>query len=144
MGNSLKSARRALPAAALALDALALPAGAAGPGIGTTGPDVTVTTWEENSTPETEASPLRDDIVTAYRAAVGTRFQNAPIVPYMSAGATDGAYLRSVGIPVYGLGGSWGIVGEKGGAHGLDEKVWIDGFHGQVPITVDLLKRLAG
>ena len=43
-----------------------------------------------------------------------------------------------------GVGGSWGIIGEKSGAHGLDEKVWIEGFHGQVPITVELLRRLAG
>ena len=108
------------------------------------GPDVSVTTIEEMSTPETEPSPMRDDIAQAYRAAVATRFPNATIVPYMSAGATDGSYLRSIGIPVYGVGGSWGIVGEKGGAHGLDEKVWIEGFHGQVPITVDLIRRLAG
>jgi hypothetical protein len=42
------------------------------------------------------------------------------------------------------VGGSWGVIGTKTGAHGLDEKVWIEGFHGQVPITVDLLRRLAG
>jgi acetylornithine deacetylase/succinyl-diaminopimelate desuccinylase-like protein len=107
------------------------------------GPDVTVTTIQESTTPETDPSPLREDVAEAYRAAVGTRFPNAPIVPYMSAGATDGAYLRAVGIPVYGVGGSWGILGEKYGSHGLDEKVWIDGFHGQVPITVDLIRRLA-
>jgi acetylornithine deacetylase/succinyl-diaminopimelate desuccinylase-like protein len=108
------------------------------------GPDVTITTWEENSTPETDPSPLREDITEAYRAAVSTRFPNAPIVPFMSAGATDGSYLRTVGIPVYGVGGSWGILGDKYGIHGLDEKVLIEGFHGQVPITVDLIRRLAG
>ena len=96
-----------------------------------------------STTPETAPSPLRADIVDAYRAAVATRFPNAPIIPYQSAGATDGSYLRAVGIPVYGVGGSWGVIGEKTGAHGLDEKVWIDGFHGQVPITVELLRRLA-
>jgi acetylornithine deacetylase/succinyl-diaminopimelate desuccinylase-like protein len=108
------------------------------------GPDVTVTTTEESTTPETEPSPLREDITQAYRAAVRTRFPDAPIIPYMSAGATDGSYLRAVGIPVYGVGGSWGIVGQKSGAHGLDERVWIEGFHGQVPITVELIRRLAG
>jgi acetylornithine deacetylase/succinyl-diaminopimelate desuccinylase-like protein len=108
------------------------------------GPDVTVATIEESTTPETEASPLREDITQAYRAAVGTRFPDAPIIPYMSAGATDGSYLRAAGIPVYGVAGGWGIVGQKSGAHGLDEKVLIEGFHGQVPITVDLIRRLAG
>ena len=108
------------------------------------GPDVVVTVDQESTTPETDASPLRADVTDAYRAAVATRFPNAPMIPAMSAGATDGSYLRATGMPVYGVGGSWGIVGSKSGAHGLDEKVWIEGFHGQVPITVDLLRRLAG
>jgi acetylornithine deacetylase/succinyl-diaminopimelate desuccinylase-like protein len=108
------------------------------------GPDVVVTTIEESTTPETDPSPLREDITQAYRAAVGTRFPDAPIIPYMSAGATDGSYLRAAGIPVYGVAGSWGIVGQKSGSHGLDERVWIEGFHGQVPITVELIRRLAG
>jgi acetylornithine deacetylase/succinyl-diaminopimelate desuccinylase-like protein len=107
------------------------------------GPDVVVTTIEDSTTPETAASPLRQDVTEAYRAAIATRFPNAPLVPVMSAGATDGSYLRAVGIPVYGVGGTWGIYGEKSGAHGLDEKMLIDGFHGQVPITVELLRRLA-
>jgi acetylornithine deacetylase/succinyl-diaminopimelate desuccinylase-like protein len=107
------------------------------------GPDVVVTTIEGSTTPETAASPLRQDVTEAYRAAIATRFPNAPLVPVMSAGATDGSYLRAVGIPVYGVGGTWGIYGEKSGAHGLDEKMLIDGFHGQVPITVELLRRLA-
>ncbi len=108
------------------------------------GPDVTVTIDAASTTPETDVSPMRADIVDAYRAAVATRFPDAPILPFQSAGATDGSYLRAVGIPIYGVGGSWGIVGQKSGAHGLDEKVWIEGFHGQVPITVELLRRLAG
>jgi len=107
------------------------------------GPDVVVTTIQESTTPETDPSPLREDVTEAYRAAVATRFPNSPIIPFMSAGATDGSYLRTVGIPVYGVGGSWGVIGEKGGAHGLDEKVWIEGFHGQVPITAELIRRLA-
>ena len=108
------------------------------------GPDVVVTTIQESTTPETAATPLRQDVADAYAAAVATRFPGAPIIPYMSAGATDGSYLRAAGIPVYGVGGVWTIVGQKTGAHGLDEKVWIEGFHGQVPITVELLRRLAG
>jgi acetylornithine deacetylase/succinyl-diaminopimelate desuccinylase-like protein len=107
------------------------------------GPDVTVT-LAPNSSPESDASPLRADVTEAYRAAVATRFPNAPIIPLMSAGATDGSFLRNAGIPVYGVGGLWGIVGQKSGAHGLDEKVLIEGFHGQVPIWEELLRRLAG
>ena len=108
------------------------------------GPDVAVSAVEGSQTPETAPSPMRDDITQAYRAAVATRFPNAPVLPFQSAGATDGAFLRSAGIPVYGFGGLWGIVGQKEGAHGLDERVWAEGFHGQVPIWMEMLRRVAG
>ncbi len=107
------------------------------------GPDIKIE-MDEYSSPETEPSPIRADIVDAYRAAVATRFKGAPIVPIMSAGATDGAFLRGQGIPVYGFGGLWGIAGEQEGAHGLDERVLVDGFHGQVPIWMEMLRRVAG
>lgn len=108
------------------------------------GPDVTVTAVEGSQTPETAPSLMRDDITQAYRAAVATRFPNAPVLPFQSAGATDGAFLRAAGIPVYGFGGLWGIVGQREGAHGLDERVWAEGFHGQVPIWMEMLRRVAG
>ncbi len=88
-------------------------------------------------------TPLRQDIVDAYRAAVGVRFKDVTILPWMSAGATDGNYLRGVGIPVYGVGGVWGYLNQPSGAHGLDERILVDAFHGQIPIWEDLLRRLA-
>jgi acetylornithine deacetylase/succinyl-diaminopimelate desuccinylase-like protein len=106
------------------------------------GPDVAVTL--DNSSPASGPSPLRADITEAYRAAVATRFKDAPLVPLMSAGATDGSYLRNAGIPVYGFGGLWSIVGEKEGVHGLDERVLAEGFHGQIPIWMEMLRRVAG
>ena len=106
------------------------------------GPDVQVTT--ATTSPESDATPLREDVTAAYKAALSTRFKDAPLIPFMSAGATDGAYLRNAGIPVYGFGGLWGIVSEREGVHGLDERVLIDGFHGQVPIWEDMLRRVAG
>jgi acetylornithine deacetylase/succinyl-diaminopimelate desuccinylase-like protein len=108
------------------------------------GPDVAVTVVPGSPTPETSPTPIRQDIVDAYRAAVATRFKDAPIVPFQSAGATDGAFLRAAGIPVYGFGGLWGVVGEPEGAHGLDERVLADGFHGQVEIWMEMLRRTAG
>lgn len=108
------------------------------------GPDVSVTVVPGSPTPETSPSPMREDILEAYKAVVATRFKDTPVIPFQSAGATDGAFLRANGIPVYGFGGLWGIVGEPEGAHGLNERVYADGFHGQIPIWMDMLKRLAG
>ena len=105
------------------------------------GQDVTVTM----SDPPVAAppSPLRDDIIDAYKKALAPRFPDAPLLPWMSAGASDGAYIRASGIPTYGVGGFWGYVGEKYGAHGLDERVLAEGFHDQVPFWERLMRDLA-
>jgi acetylornithine deacetylase/succinyl-diaminopimelate desuccinylase-like protein len=108
------------------------------------GKDVVVSIDAESGTPATDVSPLREDLMTAYRDAVRTRFPQATIIPIQSAGATDGAYLRSTGMPVYGVGGLWSYLTEPSNAHGLNERVVVDGFHDQVPIIADLLRRVAG
>ncbi|HET9693224.1 MAG TPA: M20/M25/M40 family metallo-hydrolase [Steroidobacteraceae bacterium] len=90
-----------------------------------------------------DASPLRDDVLAAYRNAVRTRFPDAPIVPSMSAGATDAVFLRAAGIPTYGVGGLWGYAGEALGAHGLNERIGIDAFHDQIDIWETMLRELA-
>lgn len=108
------------------------------------GPDVSVAVDPSSTTPATSATPLRDDITQAFKAAVATTFKDPVIIPMQSAGATDGSHLRAVGIPVYGFGGYWSVLGEKEGVHGLDERVLIEGFHGQMPIWEEMLRRVAG
>lgn len=90
-----------------------------------------------------EPSPIRDDVLTAFRNAVWKHFPDAPIVPSMSAGATDAIYMRGVGIPTYGVSGLWGFVGEPHGAHGLNERVNIEGFHDQIDIMESMVRELA-
>ena len=89
-------------------------------------------------------SPVRDDVITAYRNAVGKTFPGAPIVPSMSAGATDAVSIRAAGIPTYGVSGLWGYVGEPHGAHGLNERVAVKAFHDQIDIWEEMLRALAG
>jgi acetylornithine deacetylase/succinyl-diaminopimelate desuccinylase-like protein len=90
-----------------------------------------------------EPSPVRDDVLAAYRNAVHKRFPDAPIVPSMSAGATDAVYIRGAGIPTYGVGGLWSFVGETSGAHGLNERVGVKAFHDQIDIWEHMLGELA-
>ena len=45
-----------------------------------------------------------------------------PVVPCMSAGATDGAFLTPAGIPTYGVSGMFGDP-DGNGAHGLNERM---------------------
>jgi acetylornithine deacetylase/succinyl-diaminopimelate desuccinylase-like protein len=92
----------------------------------------------------TPASPLRPDVVAAYTKAVQKRFPGMPIIPQMSAGATDGVFLRGIGIPVYGVGGEWLIVPDDERAHGLDERIPVKSFYDNIGIWTDMIRELAG
>jgi len=94
--------------------------------------------------PETDASPLREDIMAAFTAGVHARFPGATIVPYMSSGATDGAFLRAAGIPTYGVDGMWGITPDDERAHGKDERVPVEAFYGNLDHWYIMVTRLAG
>ena len=111
---------------------------------GASGPDIEVSLVEGSTTPTAEPTALRDDILQAYQFALETRFPDAPVVPMMSAWATDGAFVRNAGIPVYGLSGDWGISGTSSGSHGLDERMLVEAYHGQIPIMTEFLRILSG
>jgi acetylornithine deacetylase/succinyl-diaminopimelate desuccinylase-like protein len=49
-------------------------------------------------------------------------FPGVPLVPVMSTGATDGIFLEAIGIPTYGLPGSW-FDPDGNGVHGLNERI---------------------
>jgi acetylornithine deacetylase/succinyl-diaminopimelate desuccinylase-like protein len=51
------------------------------------------------------ASPLRPDVMAAVTKAVHARYPGLPIVPSMSAGATDSMFFRALGVPAYGVAG---------------------------------------
>ena len=92
----------------------------------------------------TDASPLREDVVAAYTAAVRARHPGAAIVPDMSTGATDGLYFRARGVPVYGVDGSWAVIPADERAHGRDERLPVRAFYNDVDHWTDLIRRLAG
>ncbi len=89
-------------------------------------------------------SPLRPDVVGAYTRTVKKRHPTAEIVPQMSQGATDGLFFRSVGIPVYGVNGSWIVIPEDERAHGRDERIPVKSFMETLEHWHDLVKELAG
>ena len=66
-----------------------------------------------------------------------------PIVPVMSAGATDGLFLRNAGIPTYGHSGLASDVDDVR-AHGKDERVTVKSFFEGGEYLYRLVKRLAG
>ncbi len=72
--------------------------------------------------------PLREDVMRPLRALVGVFWPNAPIVPAMATGASDGVYTSAAGIPTYQV---TGIAIERGDerAHGRDERIGVESFY---------------
>jgi acetylornithine deacetylase/succinyl-diaminopimelate desuccinylase-like protein len=102
---------------------------------------VVITRADDNVS--TLASPLRPDVVTAFTDAVHALHPDSKIVPQMSAGATDGAKFRAVGIPIYGVDGAWGISPEDERAHGRDERLKVQAFADDIEHWSRMLTRLA-
>ena len=73
----------------------------------------------------------------------GEFWPGVPIVPTMSAGATDGSYLRNAGIPTYGHSGLASDVDDVR-AHGRDERVLVHSFFTGQEYLYRLVKVLAG
>lgn len=90
-----------------------------------------------------DASPLREDVVAAVTAAVHASYPGVPIVPGMSAGATDGVFYRAAGIPTYGVGEIF-MKDSDDFSHGLNERVPVTSFYNGLTHWRVLLTTLAG
>ena len=89
-----------------------------------------------------DASPLRDNVMQALRRAIDLRAPGLPIVPSMSAGATDSLYFRNLGVPSYGVSGIFMHPRDEF-AHGLNERVPLATFDGALLQWRSLLRDLA-
>jgi len=89
-----------------------------------------------------DASPLREDVMKALRKAIDLREPGLPIVPGMSAGATDSLHFRNAGVPSYGVGGLF-IRSEDSFAHGLNERIPVASIDGALVQWRSLVKDLS-
>jgi acetylornithine deacetylase/succinyl-diaminopimelate desuccinylase-like protein len=107
--------------------------------IGDTAVKLTIDGTPRNS----PASPMRDDLMTAIKSVTTSVWPGVPSVPMMVMGATDGAYLRSAGIPTYGV---QGLFYDRDDIrfHGRDERLKVQSFYQGQTFLYDLVKRLAG
>jgi len=104
--------------------------------------DKNVVVTRLDNDPSSPASPLRKDVVDAYTEAVHAKFPSCPIIPEMSTGASDGAYFRRAGVPVYGVDGAWGVVPDDMRAHGLDERLPVNALFDDVNHWEHIVKSL--
>ena len=87
-------------------------------------------------------SPLNSELVRVVERITAEFWPGIPVIPVMSAGATDGSFLRNAGIPTYGHSGLAGDVNDVR-AHGKDERVLIKSFLDGHEYLYRLVKALA-
>ncbi len=85
------------------------------------GQGVTITTLSPLR-PSPPAPPLDPKVIGPIKQLAAKYFPGVPVVPVMSNGYTDATFLGAVGIPTYGIPGSWGDP-DGNGVHGLDERI---------------------
>jgi len=86
-------------------------------------PQVKITTLETRSK-VSAPPPLTDRVVGPARQVAAEMWPGVPLVPVMSAGATDASFMTPVGIPTYGLSGFFSDA-EGSHAHGLNERMGV-------------------
>jgi acetylornithine deacetylase/succinyl-diaminopimelate desuccinylase-like protein len=85
-------------------------------------PEIKVTTRNRRSEVPKGPQPLSPQVFKPVQAVAAKMWPGVPVVPFMSAGATDGAFLTPAGIPTYGVSGIFGDP-DGNGAHGLNERM---------------------
>jgi acetylornithine deacetylase/succinyl-diaminopimelate desuccinylase-like protein len=88
------------------------------------------------------ASPMRADLMSAISSETAAMWPGVRAVPMMVMGATDGLYLRSAGIPTYGV---QGFFYDRGDIrfHGRDERIGVQSFYEGQTFLYELVKRLS-
>ena len=92
---------------------------------------------------ESDASPLRKDIMLALQKAINVKYPGLEIIPRMSSGGTDGMHFRAAGIPSYGVNGHYGKSSDSF-SHGLNERVLVENFYDNIAHWYVLLQAVAG
>jgi acetylornithine deacetylase/succinyl-diaminopimelate desuccinylase-like protein len=87
-------------------------------------------------------SPLTPEVLGAIETVTEEMWPGVPVLPMMSAGATDGLFLRNAGTPVYGVSGLFGDIADKR-AHGQDERIEAKAYFEGQEFLYRLVSRLS-
>jgi acetylornithine deacetylase/succinyl-diaminopimelate desuccinylase-like protein len=87
------------------------------------------------------ASPLLPEVMNAVEKILHARSPGVPVIPTMSASASDGKFTRAAGIPTYGISCLFIEQGESR-AHGRDERVGVQDFYDSLEFSYELMREL--
>ncbi|HEU4386985.1 MAG TPA: M20/M25/M40 family metallo-hydrolase [Blastocatellia bacterium] len=86
-------------------------------------------------------SPLKPEVLKPLERIVGELWPGVPVVPVMDPWASDGAYVRRAGIPVYGVAAVFFDI-DPLRAHGKDERVSVQAFDEGADFMYRLMRAL--
>jgi len=103
---------------------------------------IKVTLRSTAGAPAAPVSPLDAKVMKPIEQLTGQLWKGVPVIPIMGTGATDSAYLRAKGIPMYGVSGLFGDIADVR-AHGRDERVGVEQFYASQDFLYRLVKHYA-
>ena len=98
-------------------------------------------------TPVADANPsppslLTPEMLGAIESTTNEMWPGVPVIPIMSAGATDGLFLRAAGIPVYGVSGLFADIADNR-MHGQNERIHSTAYFEGQEFLYRLTKKLS-
>lgn len=87
-------------------------------------------------------SALLPEVVKAMEKTLNDTYPGVPLVATMSAGASDGKFTRTAGIPTFGIACMFFELGDNR-AHGKDERIGTQDFYDGVNFTYKLIRSLS-
>jgi len=94
------------------------------------------------STVTVPPSALLPEVVKAMEKTLNETYPGVPLVATMSAGASDGKFTRTAGIPTFGIACMFLELGDNR-AHGKDERIGAQDFYDGVNFTYKLIRALS-
>jgi acetylornithine deacetylase/succinyl-diaminopimelate desuccinylase-like protein len=102
-------------------------------------PEVKITLADKRSEVPKGPQPLNPKVFAPVEKLTAQYWPGTPVVPQISAGATDAAFLTPAGIPTYGVSGMFGDP-DGNGAHGLNERLRVKSVYQGRDFLYDVVK----
>jgi acetylornithine deacetylase/succinyl-diaminopimelate desuccinylase-like protein len=98
---------------------------------------------EPNAAESTPSSSLTSPLFDSIKRVAGLEFPGSPVVPFLSTGATDSAFLRMRNVQAYGLESFPLTEEDRDRMHGNDERIPLDSFRKGVEFLYNVVSDFA-
>jgi acetylornithine deacetylase/succinyl-diaminopimelate desuccinylase-like protein len=86
-------------------------------------------------------APIEPRLFAKVERVAAAHWPGVTLIPKMATGATDSVHFRNIGIPMYGVSGTF-LNFQEHRAHGKDERLGVQEFYDAVDFMHDLMRKL--